>query len=77
MEFYNLKLKKKVSVPEDKIEYRQAKNGRWMAVAVVDGLKMSRFVKKDDVKKPESKKTMEKNQKKKRVMKKKKEHALE
>lgn len=48
IQFYNLKTKEKVEVPEDKIEIITMENGRKAAKAEVNGMKLFKFLSKAD-----------------------------
>ena len=48
MEFYNLKTKQKVEVPDEKVELVTTENGRKAAKAEVDGMKLFKFLSKED-----------------------------
>ncbi len=45
MKFYSISKKKPVMVPDSKVKYRTTKNGRKQATAVVNGVKLYKFVK--------------------------------
>jgi hypothetical protein len=48
MQFYNLKTKQKVEVPDAEVELVTTENGRKAAKAEVDGMKLFKFISKED-----------------------------
>lgn len=51
IEFYNVKTKEKVSVPASKVKHQMTSNGRHQLMAVMDGMKMYKFISADEAKK--------------------------
>ena len=51
IQFYNLKTKEKIEVPDDKIEIVTMENGRKAAKAEVNGTKLFKFLSKADAEK--------------------------
>lgn len=49
MVFYNLKTKQKVEVPDEQVELVVTENGRKAARAEVDGMKLFKFLSKEEV----------------------------
>ena len=49
MQFYNLKTKERVEVSDEEIQLVEMPNGRFAATAEVDGMKLFKFLGKDDV----------------------------
>ena len=48
IQFYNLKTKQKVEIPDDKVEIVTLENGRKAAKAEQDGMKLFKFLSKED-----------------------------
>lgn len=48
IEFYNLKTKQKVQVSDDQVTVVTMENGRKAATAEVDGMKLFKFIGKED-----------------------------
>lgn len=48
MQFYNLKTKEKVEVPDEEVELVTTENGRKAAKAEIDGMKLFKFLSKED-----------------------------
>jgi hypothetical protein len=48
MQFYNLKTKEKVEVPDEQVELVTTDNGRKAAKAEIDGMKLFKFLSKED-----------------------------
>ena len=48
MQFYNLKTKQSVEIPDDKVTVVTTKNGRKAAQAELDGMKLFKFLGKED-----------------------------
>ena len=51
IQFYNLKTKEKIEVPENQIEIITMENGRKAAKAEVNGMKLFKFLSKADAEK--------------------------
>lgn len=51
IQFYNLKTKQKVEIPDDKVEIVTLENGRKAAKAEQDGMKLFKFLSKADAEK--------------------------
>ena len=51
IQFYNLKTKEKVEIPDDQIEIITMENGRTAAKAEVNGMKLFKFLSKADAEK--------------------------
>jgi hypothetical protein len=49
MVFYNLKTKEKVEVPDEEVELVTTENGRKAARAEYNGMKLFKFLSKEDV----------------------------
>ena len=49
MKFYNLKTKASVEIDDSKVEVVETKNGRKAAKAEVDGMKLFKFLGKEDL----------------------------
>lgn len=49
LKFYNLKTKQSVEVPNDKVTVVTTKNGRKAAQAEMDGMKLFKFLGKEDL----------------------------
>ena len=49
LKFYNLKTKQSVEIPNDKVTVVTTKNGRKAAQAEADGMKLFKFLGKEDL----------------------------
>jgi hypothetical protein len=54
MQFYNLKTKQKVDVPDEDVELVTTENGRKAGKAEIDGMKLFKFLSKEDAARLES-----------------------
>ena len=54
IEFYNLKTKEKVQVSDDQVTVVTLENGRKAATAKIDGMKLFKFISKDDAERLEA-----------------------
>lgn len=55
IEFYNLKTKEKVQIDDDKVTVVTLENGRKAATAEIDGMKLFKFIGKEDAARLEAK----------------------
>jgi hypothetical protein len=55
LKFFNVKTKKSVEIPDEKVTVITTKNGRKAAKAEVDGMKLFRFLGKEDIARLEKK----------------------